>query len=170
MKFQEHLQRLLVGEIQGVVRLPGGLRHGGQMNQDCSKAPIWWGSFWPFSLRNTKSADLCSICYGILTQWELSASEPSLQALFVILHHRGWGYFFTFALEFYQNHFCAVHVGQLLFAFSYEVWEEAEWDPLGQSNETFEPPGNSWHLISWGEGQIWGNIYYEFKPCFMPSY
>lgn len=39
-KFQEHLQRLLVGEIQGVVRLPGGLRHGGQMNQDCSKAPI----------------------------------------------------------------------------------------------------------------------------------
>lgn len=34
MKFQEHLQRLLVGETQGVVRHPGGLRHGGQMNQD----------------------------------------------------------------------------------------------------------------------------------------
>lgn len=32
IKFQEHLQRLLVGETQR--RHLGGLRHGGQMNQD----------------------------------------------------------------------------------------------------------------------------------------
>lgn len=34
IKFQEHLQRLLIGETQSVVRHLGGLRHGGQMNQD----------------------------------------------------------------------------------------------------------------------------------------
>ena len=60
MQFQEHLQRLLVGEIQGVVRHPGGLRHGGQMNQDSVQRLLFDEEIFDLFHCGTQSQQICA--------------------------------------------------------------------------------------------------------------